>query len=77
MRFEWGARLITILALVIIVVGLVLLALPELMEGAEIVRWDKTHSLRTADLVGMALVGIGAVMAWTTVLAWQRRRIEQ
>jgi hypothetical protein len=75
--FEWGTRLITVLALLIIITGLVVLALPELMEGGEIVQLDKAHSLRVADLIGAAMVGAGALMTWGTVLAWQRRRIEQ
>lgn len=77
MWFDWGARLITILALLTIITGLVVLALPELMEGKELIRLDKAHSLRVADFIGATLVAVGALMAWAAVLAWQRRRIEQ
>ena len=77
MRFDWGTQLITILALVIIISGMVVLALPELMEGSEIVQLDKTHSLHLADLVGAAMVGAGIILAWAAVLTWQRKRIEQ
>lgn len=77
MWFEWGVRLISILALLTIVVGLLILALPEMMEGQEIVSLDKTHSLRAADLLGAALVAAGAVLTWAAVLAWQRKRIQQ
>jgi drug/metabolite transporter (DMT)-like permease len=75
--FDWGTRLLAILALLTIVAGLLVLSLPEMMEGQEIISLNKTHSLRVADLLGAALVGLGAVVAWATVLAWQRKRIEQ
>jgi hypothetical protein len=56
---------------------MVVLALPELMEGGEILQLDKTHSFHLADLVGAIMIGAGAIMAWAAVLTWQRRRIEQ
>ena len=77
MWLEWGTQLITFLALLIIIAGMAVLALPEMMEGGEIAQLDKTHSLHVADLIGAALVGAGAIMAWAAVLTWQRRRIEQ
>jgi hypothetical protein len=75
--FDWGTRLFAILALVTIVAGLLVLSLPETMEGQEIISLNKTHSLRVADLLGAALVGLGALAAWATVLAWQRKRLQQ
>jgi drug/metabolite transporter (DMT)-like permease len=75
--FDWGTRLLAILALLTIVAGLLILSLPEEMEGQEVVSLNKTHSLRVADLLGAALVGLGALAAWATVLAWQRKRLQQ
>lgn len=77
MWFDWGTRLLAILALLTIVAGLLILSLPEEMEGQEVVSLNKTHSLRVADLLGAALVGLGALAAWATVLAWQRKRLQQ
>lgn len=77
MMFEWGTRLAAIIALVTILSGLVILALPDTLEGREMIAIDDTHSLNTADLIGAVLVGAGAVMTWAVVLAWQRRRIQQ
>jgi hypothetical protein len=74
--FDWGVRLLAILALVSIVAGLVVLALPDAMEGQVIIPVNTTHSLRVADLLGAALVGAGALVTWATLLAWQRKRIE-
>jgi len=73
---EWGARLVTLLGLLSIIVGLVVLALPDRMEGQEIVRLDTAHSLRAADLIGAAMVGLGALLTWAAVLAWQHKRIQ-
>jgi drug/metabolite transporter (DMT)-like permease len=74
---DWGTRLITILALLTIIIGLVVLALPDPQEGREMIRLDATHCLRVADLIGAALVAIGALLIWAALLAWQRKRIEQ
>ena len=77
MWLEWGVRLIAILALVTIIAGLLILALPDAAEGREMIRLDSAHSLRVADLIGAGMVGAGAVVTWATVLAWQRKRFEQ
>ena len=76
MLFDWGTRLLAILALLTILSGLLILALPDTLEGREIIEIDQTHSLKVADLVGAALVGVGAVMTWAVVFAWQHRRIQ-
>jgi hypothetical protein len=75
--FERGMCLGAIVALLIIVVGLVVLALPDTMEGRVMVSWGAYHSLRVADLVGCVLVAGGAGLTWITALAWQRNRIEE
>ena len=76
MWLEWGARLLAILALLTIIAGLLILALPDTVEGQEMIRLDSAHSLRVADLIGAGLVCVGAVVTWATVLTWQRKRIE-
>ena len=77
MWLDWSTRLLTLLALLTTVIGLVVLGLPDTMEGEELVRLDATHSFRRADMIGAGLVGVGVLLTWVTVLAWQRRRIEQ
>lgn len=76
MWVEWGTRLTAILALLTIIAGLVILALPEKMEGKEMVRLDAAHSLRVADVIGAGLVSLGTILSWAAVLTWQRERIE-
>ena len=76
MLLDWGTRLLTILALLTTVAGLVILALPDSMEGEEVIHLNASHGLRVADLIGAVIVGLGAILTWVAVLAWQRRRIE-
>ena len=75
MWLERSARLITLLALLIAIAGLLVLALSDTREGPELVQLDATHSVRVADLVGAGLITIGALLIWAAVLAWQRRCI--
>lgn len=77
MWIEWGARLITLLALLTIIAGLVVLALPDAREGQVVITLDAAHSLSVTDLIGAGLVAIGALVTWATVLAWQRKRLQQ
>jgi hypothetical protein len=74
--FEWGVRLIAVLALIITLLGLLILALPEMMEATEILPSDRFYDFRVADLLGATLVLVGTGMTWATVLVWQRNRIE-
>ena len=77
MWLDWATRLFTILALVITLIGLVILALPDRLEGQQMVRLDAAHSVHVADLIGAGLVGAGGLTTWAAVLTWQRRRIQQ
>jgi uncharacterized protein YjeT (DUF2065 family) len=74
--FERGARLVTLLALLTVIAGLLVLALPNTQEGRELLRLDAAHSLNVADLVGAGLVTLGALLIWVTALAWQRKRLQ-
>ena len=76
MWVEWGVRLATLLALLIVIAGLLVLALPDAREGPELVKLDATHSLRVADFIGAGMVAAGIIFVWVIVLAWQRKRIQ-
>lgn len=76
-RVERVAQLTAILALLILLTGLVVLALPDGMEGRQLLSLDAAHSLHVADLVGALLVAMGAALAWVAVLVWQRRTLRQ
>jgi hypothetical protein len=70
-----GTRWVALIALLIILIGLVVLGLPDRVEGAKVVQWSSSHSLRVADLIGALMVGGGTLLVWATVLAWQRAHI--
>lgn len=76
MWIQWGARLVTLLALLTVIAGLVVLALPEAREGPELVRLDATRSLHVTDVIGAGMVAVGVLLIWVAVLAWQRKRIQ-
>ena len=75
MWVKWGARVLTLLGLLVLVAGLVVLALPGTMEGRELAQLDAAHSLHVADFVGLGMVMSGVLLIWATVLTWQRKRI--
>jgi len=74
---EWSLRIAAVLAVLILLAGLIVLALPDEMEGKQLVRLDDTHSLRVADVVGAVMVAGGALLAWAAVLTWQRKTIQE
>lgn len=76
MWIQWGAHLVTLLALLTVIAGLLVLALPEARQGPELVRLSATRSLHVADFIGAVTVAVGVVLIWATVLAWQRKCIE-
>lgn len=76
MRVERRAPLITMLACLLVLMGLLVLALPDAREGPELVRLNAAHGLRLADFIGACMVTAGIFLVWATVLAWQRKRIQ-
>jgi len=65
--------LLSAAAFLIVLLGLLVLALPDPYEGGILYALDATHSVRTLDGVGLALVILGGGMAWGAGLLWQRR----
>lgn len=52
--------------------GLLVLALPSPYEGAALYILDSNHSFSQMDLLGLALVALGAGAAWDAGAVWQR-----
>lgn len=52
--------------------GLLVLALPCPYEGAALYILDSNHSFSQMDLLGLALVALGASAAWEAGARWQR-----
>ncbi len=70
---HWRVILLAALAVLLLLAGLVALVLPDPYEGATLYRFDEQHVVRTLDILGMALLALGCVVAWLAGLLWQRR----
>ena len=64
------------LALLILLLGLLLLALPDAYEGPTLYQINSAHAIRLVDGVGVLLLLIGASLAWAAALLWQRWRTQ-
>ncbi|HID88563.1 MAG TPA: hypothetical protein EYH27_03670 [Anaerolineales bacterium] len=67
--------LLSALAILLLLAGLVALALPDPYEGRVLYEVDPAHSVRTVDVGGLGLVLVGGVTAWGAGWLWQRRMI--
>ncbi|HHS97445.1 MAG TPA: hypothetical protein ENK08_06040 [Chloroflexi bacterium] len=65
--------LLSALALLLLIGGLIALALPDPYEGQIVYEMDPAHSVRTVDVGGLGLVLIGGAAAWGAGWLWQRR----
>jgi hypothetical protein len=70
---DWRVLLLSAIAFLTLLVGLLVLALPDPYEGGVLYAFDAAHSIRTLDGVGLVLLVVGGVMAWGAGLLWQRR----
>ncbi len=71
--FHWQVILLAALAVLLLLGGLGALVLPELYEGPVLYRFDDEHTVRALDALGMILLTLGCVLAWSAGLMWQRR----
>ena len=74
---DWRVLLLSTLAFLTLLAGLLALAIPDSDEGGVILSLDDAHSVRELDGMGFVLVGIGGALAWGAGLLWQRRMIWQ
>lgn len=70
---QWRVILLAILAMLLLLAGLVALILPDPYEGQVLYRFDKEHTVRTLDALGVGLLALGCVVAWSAGITWQRR----
>ena len=77
MWIERSVRLIILLALLVVLAGLLILALPDTRAGPELLQLDTALDLRLADFIGAGMVTVGIILIWGTMLAWQRKRIHK
>ncbi len=65
--------LLSAAALLIVLAGLLVLALPDSYEGGTLYTLDATHSVRALDGVGLILLAMGGTLSWGAGILWQRR----
>jgi len=73
--FTWQVKTVIAVALLTLLTGLTMLALPKPHGGPLLLQWDPDHSLSLADIMGLGLSAVGTVAAWVTGLVWERRRL--
>ncbi len=62
-------------ALLIVLAGLLVLALPDPYEGGVLYDLDAAHSIRELDGIGLALLVMGGAASWWAGMLWQRRMV--
>jgi len=57
----------------LLLLGLLVVALPDSMSGPVVWTFSANHGLRQADVIGSALLATGSVLTWLMLLVWQWR----
>jgi hypothetical protein len=70
-RLRQPAFWMALVALTLLILGLLAIAMPDLVSGSVVFAISADHGLRQADVVGLALLFIGSGLIWITGLIWQ------
>ncbi|MCP4541649.1 MAG: hypothetical protein GY832_31335 [Chloroflexi bacterium] len=70
---QWQVILLAALGMLLLVVGLVILILPDSYEGPEVIHLDEQHAVRALDALAGFLLILGCAVAWSAGGLWQRR----
>lgn len=70
--FQWRVILLSALAVLLQVAGLLSLALPESYEGPIIYTFNEQHAICALDGLGAILLIVGCLVAWGAGALWQR-----
>jgi len=71
--FQWRVILLSALAVLLQVAGLVSLVLPDRYEGPLLYAINEQHSICALDGLGALLLLIGCFVAWSAGVVWQRQ----
>ena len=71
--FQWRVILLSALAVLLQIVGLLSLALPDRYEGPMLYALNEQHSIYTLDGLGGLLLLVGCCVAWSAGAVWQRQ----
>jgi hypothetical protein len=59
--------------LLLLLLGLLVVALPDFASGPVVWTFSDDHGLRQADVIGSALLATGSALTWLMLLIWQWR----
>jgi anti-sigma factor RsiW len=64
---------IALAAFLLLLVGLLVVALPDAVSGSVVLALSADHGLRQADVIGGAFLSFGSTLIWIMGLVWQCR----
>jgi drug/metabolite transporter (DMT)-like permease len=70
---QWQVILLAALAVLLLIAGLVILILPDTLEGPVVKQIDGAHAIRAFDVLGSVLLALGCALSWSAGALWQRR----
>ncbi len=70
---DWRVFVLAAISFLGILVGLVVMALPDPYEGSILYTMNASHSISRMDLLGLALAALGGVVAWWAGILWQKK----
>ncbi len=59
--------------LLLLLLGLLVVALPDTMSGQVLWTFSANHGLRQADVIGSVLLATGSALTWLMLLIWRWR----
>jgi hypothetical protein len=71
--FQWRVILLSVLAVILQLAGLLSLALPQRYEGPMLYAINEQHSIYALDGLGAILLLLGCLVAWSAGAVWQRQ----
>jgi len=71
--FQWRVILLSALAVLLQIAGLLSLALPDRYEGPILYALNEGHSIYSLDGLGALLLLVGCFVAWSAGAIWQRQ----
>jgi len=72
-RLHRPAFWMALFALLLLLGGLYIIALPDVASGPVVLTFDTGHGLHQSDVMGLSLLALGVGMTWIAGLIWQRQ----
>ena len=69
---QWRVLLLAVVSVLLLLGGLAVLIVPSPHEGPVLYQVSDQYVLRSLDVVGLVLLGLGAAAAWSAGVLWQQ-----